>query len=1049
MPLSGGYFYPGINGNVSAGVFHEVSIKERGDLPDVLTDHGFLFVSGTGTEQQLYFRDETGEVTAIAPSTASIDFSVVDELDLRGVLTSSTNNNQAKFSSSIDFLNDDPDFHLNARNTHLILSSSAGSHVVVSGSLFATEHLDVGTRSSTITIGGATLNSKVNVHTEGATDLGGLLLHRHTNNAAFGAHFIGARSRGTEASPTVVQVNDKILRLVSVGYDGTDYGMSAQIEMTADGGFDAANSPGRISFYTTPTGSQTEIERYRINSIGEFVAPLSHMILSSSVGSTIAISGNTDVKDNDIININSLKFKLTASHVHDEGSVYWSEIDKTLNIDTEINNVVLQVGQEQYLRAINKTGIQIDNGQIVYISGAQGNRPAVTLADNATGSICCRTIGVATHDILNDRTGYIATFGLVRELNTTGTPYGETWSEGEILYVGNTSGSITNILPVSPNFMVKVGYVINAHISEGIIFVDIDNGMNLEQISNVLTSSTANNDILYYDSITDSENPLWKNIAISNIPYSASLNFGTINQADVVHDVGDLILSSSTTSRVYISGNLEVGQDLIFSSSTSGDATYVPRDEWLHNGFFNPTEVSMSWDDTNRELVIQPIGDNFQYYLSGTIYTETNPLTGTITDTEGFWILYFSDESTISGINTPTGQQISEVIQDFTPIAYIYWDATNNIGRLMYELHGSRLDPITHNWLHFSIGSVYGTGMALSDFNINAAGNDNIDAQFSVAVGTFSDEDITFSLSSVASNVGLEIWYLDGSNWRWKTNSGFSILTGSTGRMAWNDGGTQADVSNNNFALSHIYATDIVDNNGTNPRYISVQGQNEYSTIISAREGAEAEINTLTFGEFPLEEVIPIATVIFQTSNGYENDVKSKIRSTNAGDNYIDWRGSNIRAAGGSVTEHGALGGLFDDDHAQYALLAGRSGGQVLTGGLDSGDDLTFMSTNNATKGSILFGNSAYDEVNNRLGIGETSPDAPFEVSTAIDVGIQAVTIDQNDEDKPFIDFQGEANASVTASISTHTTAGSVQGFIQVEINGTKRWISFYDDPSA
>ena len=54
------------------------------------------------------------------------------------------------------------------------------------------------------------------------------------------------------------------------------------------------------------------------------------------------------------------------------------------------------------------------------------------------------------------------------------------------------------------------------------------------------------------------------------------------------------------------------------------------------------------------------------------------------------------------------------------------------------------------------------------------------------------------------------------------------------------------------------------------------------------------------------------------------------------------------------VTDHGALTGLSDDDHTQYLLLAGRSGGQVATGGTGSGDDLTLRSTSNATKGDVL-----------------------------------------------------------------------------------------------
>ena len=52
--------------------------------------------------------------------------------------------------------------------------------------------------------------------------------------------------------------------------------------------------------------------------------------------------------------------------------------------------------------------------------------------------------------------------------------------------------------------------------------------------------------------------------------------------------------------------------------------------------------------------------------------------------------------------------------------------------------------------------------------------------------------------------------------------------------------------------------------------------------------------------------------------------------------------------------DHGTITGLGDDDHTQYALLAGRSSGQELKGGTDSGGNLTLDSTNHATKGSIL-----------------------------------------------------------------------------------------------
>lgn len=55
----------------------------------------------------------------------------------------------------------------------------------------------------------------------------------------------------------------------------------------------------------------------------------------------------------------------------------------------------------------------------------------------------------------------------------------------------------------------------------------------------------------------------------------------------------------------------------------------------------------------------------------------------------------------------------------------------------------------------------------------------------------------------------------------------------------------------------------------------------------------------------------------------------------------------------GAQIDHGGLGGLGDDDHSQYAKLAGRSGGQTIQGGTASGDDLVLESTAHATKGII------------------------------------------------------------------------------------------------
>ena len=60
-------------------------------------------------------------------------------------------------------------------------------------------------------------------------------------------------------------------------------------------------------------------------------------------------------------------------------------------------------------------------------------------------------------------------------------------------------------------------------------------------------------------------------------------------------------------------------------------------------------------------------------------------------------------------------------------------------------------------------------------------------------------------------------------------------------------------------------------------------------------------------------------------------------------------------AGAAGASDHGALTGLVpDDDHTQYALLAGRAGGQTLIGGDGASESLTLQGTSHLTTGQII-----------------------------------------------------------------------------------------------
>ncbi|GEM_PF-5507172 len=66
---------------------------------------------------------------------------------------------------------------------------------------------------------------------------------------------------------------------------------------------------------------------------------------------------------------------------------------------------------------------------------------------------------------------------------------------------------------------------------------------------------------------------------------------------------------------------------------------------------------------------------------------------------------------------------------------------------------------------------------------------------------------------------------------------------------------------------------------------------------------------------------------------------------------------------------------LNSDLHVQYALLAGRSGGQILHGGAAASDSLVLDSTSHSTKGTVLLAPSG-----GSVGVGTSSPTGVFDV---------------------------------------------------------------------
>ena len=327
------------------------------------------------------------------------------------------------------------------------------------------------------------------------------------------------------------------------------------------------------------------------------------------------------------IQLGNLEFDNTPTNIPTTvGSMVWNDSDGTLDLKLKGGNVTLQIGQETVIRVVNKTATNVSllqsNYQAVRITGAQGLRPKVDLAQATNDILSAETIGLVTETIANNQEGFISTSGLVRDINTTGSLQGETWLEGDIVYLSSTTaGNLTNIKPIAPNHLIIIGYVISAHITQGTIFVKVDNGYELDELHNVLINgSLANNDVLTYETST----LLWKNkqpiVYANNFETYRGININ--NNSTTVASEGGITMSStaSTLAQTVASTNLATKQiRLRYYATTVSAGRYTGTRGsallwYIHGGFRYVCDFNIS--DTTYSAGCQ------QFYGLGGVTTD-------------------------------------------------------------------------------------------------------------------------------------------------------------------------------------------------------------------------------------------------------------------------------------------------------------------------------------------------------------------------------------------------------------------------------------------
>ena len=161
-----------------------------------------------------------------------------------------------------------------------------------------------------------------------------------------------------------------------------------------------------------------------------------------------------------------IDFDTTYTGAIQEARLQWDDDDGTLVFGLAGGNVHQSIGQTTLVRVVNKTGSTIGAGKVVYISGSQGSRPTIALAD-ADDSVANTPIGVTVESLANNANGYMAISGIVRDLDTSA------YSEGDALFLSTTAGEFTTTEPSPPVDAWCIAIVTNAHASEGSLEVNV------------------------------------------------------------------------------------------------------------------------------------------------------------------------------------------------------------------------------------------------------------------------------------------------------------------------------------------------------------------------------------------------------------------------------------------------------------------------------------------------------------------------------------------------------------------------------------------------
>ncbi len=250
---------------------------------------------------------------------------------------------------------------------------------------------------------------------------------------------------------------------------------------TADATYDGLIAPTPSATYAYGAGSNLSYLEFVSNKLAVSVKDEDDMSSNSdqhvptqqsikayvdtNVGSANALITELDANVDDLISLTGI-----TENTANLGTFTGELIADNTDIKTALQTIetALESDRPGLLEVHNDSGVQLDKGKVVYVTGTHvSGIPTVDLAD-ADGTGTMPAVGLVQSNIADGTSGFIVITGILENLDTDTFA----WDAGTSLYVSATAGSLTSTRPTAAGTKVqRIGVVTRRSATQGSILI--------------------------------------------------------------------------------------------------------------------------------------------------------------------------------------------------------------------------------------------------------------------------------------------------------------------------------------------------------------------------------------------------------------------------------------------------------------------------------------------------------------------------------------------------------------------------------------------------